>query len=65
MTGRQLRAALKQLGLAQTATARLLGVNVRTMRRWIAGDVPVPRMVELVLDCWRHHATPPQRKEHE
>ena len=56
MTSRQLAAKLKRLGLPQTEAARRLGVNARTMRRWIAGDLPVPRMVELVLHCWEQHS---------
>ena len=61
MTSRQLATTLKRLGLAQTEAARRLGVNDRTMRRWIAGDLPVPRMVELVVEYWRRLGAP--RKE--
>jgi len=61
VTARQLARALKQMGIAQTEAARRLGVNDRTVRRWIAGDLPVPRMVELVVDCWQHHGSLPRR----
>lgn len=57
MTGRQLGQALKRLELAQAAAARQLGVNDRTLRRWIAGDLPVPRGVDLVVLCWREHGS--------
>jgi hypothetical protein len=61
VTSRQLATTLKRLGIAQTEAARQLGVNDRTMRRWIAGDLPVPRMVELVMDCWQHHGSLPRK----
>lgn len=37
-----IRATLVRLNLSQTRAARLLGVDARTVRRWIAGDIPVP-----------------------
>lgn len=42
MTSSDYRAALDALGLNQSAAARLLGVNVSTSQRWIAGDRSVP-----------------------
>lgn len=55
-------AILRQAGEAlygphwQTALARALQVNDRTMRRWIAGDSPLPDGLneELAALC-RHH----------
>ena len=61
MTGRQLRGALQRLKLTQSAAARELGVNGRTMRRWIAGDATVPRVVELVIACWQQLGAPHRR----
>ncbi len=55
MTSRQLRAALNRLGISQSEAARQLNVNNRTVRKWVAGDLPVPRTVELIMDCWLHH----------
>ncbi|MDP2322589.1 MAG: helix-turn-helix domain-containing protein [Gammaproteobacteria bacterium] len=49
MTPTQLRAALTKAGLSQRGAARLLGIDERTMRRYCAGDLPVPRVVELAL----------------
>jgi hypothetical protein len=45
-----LRATLADLGLTQTGAARLLGVDPRTMRRWIAGEVATPQPVLRLLD---------------
>lgn len=43
MTPTDLRAQLARLGLTQTGAARLLGVNPRTVRRWLEdGDIPPP-----------------------
>ena len=55
MTGRQLGRALARLGISQSETARQWGVNPRTVRKWIAGDQPVPRLVDLVVLCWQEH----------
>jgi hypothetical protein len=45
----ELRRALDQMGLSQVGAACLFGVNDRTVRRWIKGDQPIPRLVEIVL----------------
>jgi hypothetical protein len=45
----QLRKLLDANGLPQTVAARALGIDPRTMRRYIAGDLPVPRVVEWAL----------------
>ncbi len=49
MTQDQLRAAIETLGTSQAALARLVGVNPRTMRRWIAGDSPIPRTAAILI----------------
>lgn len=51
MTGQQYADAIRALGLSQRASARLLGVNERTVRRWIADGerATIPRAVELLL----------------
>lgn len=40
---------IKHLGLSQVGAAAFLCVNDRTVRRWVSGDMPVPRVVELLL----------------
>ena len=58
MTAGQLKRALKRLGVSQLSLARRLEMDPRTIRRWCAGDLPVPRTVELVMGCWRAHGLP-------
>lgn len=41
-----LRAALTATGLSQLALAEALGVDGRTVRRWLAGDSAVPGPVD-------------------
>lgn len=42
MTAAEFRSLTESLGLDQRAAARLLRVEERTVRRWIAGSHPVP-----------------------
>lgn len=58
MTGAQLKRALKRVGLTQRVFARAIDISERQVRRWVAGDSPVPRVVQYAL-LWvcRHRAT--------
>ena len=49
MTGIELRQLLRGIGLSQVAAAKAIGINPRTMRKYVAGDLKVPRVVELAL----------------
>jgi hypothetical protein len=49
MTPKQLQKFLDDAGLSQRGAARELDISERTMRRYIAGDLPVPRVVEFAL----------------
>jgi hypothetical protein len=49
MTKTQLRRLLKAHKLPQTVAARALGIDPRTMRRYVLGELPVPRAVEMAL----------------
>jgi hypothetical protein len=49
MTGKEYRKALDNLKLSQMDASRVLRVNGRTVRRWIADEVPIPHSVVLVL----------------
>lgn len=49
MTGKQLQSLLDRAGLSQRGTAKLLGINERTMRRYCAGDSAIPRTVEYAV----------------
>ena len=49
MTPKQLRAALARMGLSQRGAARLLDINDRTMRKYIAGDLVIPELLVWAL----------------
>jgi plasmid maintenance system antidote protein VapI len=49
MTPNQLRTALARLGLSQRGAARLLGIDERTMRKYVAGDLVIPEMMVWAL----------------
>ena len=49
MTPKQLRAALASIGLSQRAAARLLDINDRTMRKYVAGDLVIPELLVWAL----------------
>lgn len=42
MTPEEYEDAIAALGLTQTSSAKLLGVDARTVRRWVAGDRDIP-----------------------
>lgn len=52
MTRSQFRQALERLRLTQVAAAKHLGVDARSVRRWIAGDRRVPEPVAILLRLW-------------
>lgn len=49
MTAAQLQRLLDKAGLSQRGAAKALDINERTMRRYVAGDQPVPRVVEYAV----------------
>lgn len=50
MTSEELKAKLAASGVSQRGAARMLEINERTMRRYIAGDLKIPVVVELALN---------------
>lgn len=46
----RLRSMIERSGISQRALARALGVNERTVRRWVAGDSPIPRSAMLAAE---------------
>jgi DNA-binding transcriptional regulator YiaG len=50
MTPAELRDQRATLCVTQCELADELGVNVRTVKRWEAGDAPVPRLVAWYLN---------------
>lgn len=49
MTPAELRAKRLKLGLTQTALAKRLDVNIKTIIRWESGAVAIPKVVEIAL----------------
>ncbi len=55
MTPKQLRTALRRLGLTQVAAAHVLGVAPRTVRQWLASDRRIPEPAARLLATWVAH----------
>jgi plasmid maintenance system antidote protein VapI len=49
VTPLQLQRLLGRAGLSQRGAARAIGINERTMRKYIAGEAKVPLTVEYAL----------------
>jgi hypothetical protein len=49
MTGRGLKRMLKHAGLSQRGLAKELQINERTMRRYVSGEQPIPKVVEYAI----------------
>lgn len=56
MTGPQLQRLLDRAGLSQRGAAKLLEINERTMRKYVAGDQVIPKVVELAIRCLAEHS---------
>jgi hypothetical protein len=52
MSSLELSSHLNQLGLTQAEAARLLSVNVRTVRRWVEDPSDMPGPAEQALRAW-------------
>ncbi len=59
MTPDEFREALGRLGISQTRCGVLMMTDPRTVRRWAAGEVPVPGPVIRLLEAWQRHGLPP------
>lgn len=55
MTAGQLQRLLDRAKLSQRGAAKALGINERTMRKYVAGDQAIPRVVELAIRCVAEH----------
>jgi hypothetical protein len=49
MTPKQLRTTLAGMGLSQRGAARLLRIDERTMRKYVAGDLVIPELLVWAL----------------
>jgi hypothetical protein len=61
MTGAQLQRLLDKMGESQVGMAKRLGISDRNMRRYVAGELPVPRVVEIAVRCMAEHMSPVDR----
>ena len=48
----ELKRHLQRVGIGQMEAARRLKVNPRTVRRWVAGDSPIPEAVAQLVALW-------------
>lgn len=55
LTSTQLQRLLDKHGLSQRRTAKAIGIDERTMRRYIAGEKPTPRAIELAIRYLTEH----------
>jgi predicted transcriptional regulator len=51
MTHTQLQRLLDAANLSQSEAARELGINPRSMRRYLVGEIEIPRMAEVAIKC--------------
>ena len=51
MTAEELRKFVDQLGIPRGQLSEYLGVDYRTMSRWLSGETPVPRMLEIIIEA--------------
>ena len=51
MTSEELRAYVTGLGVPRKDICNYLGVEYRTMSRWLSGASPIPRMLEIIIKC--------------
>jgi len=62
MTAAQLQRLLDNAGKSQRGMAKELGISERNMRRYVSGELPIPRVVELAVRCLLQHSNQPCRE---
>lgn len=57
ITAKELRGLLKPgaTGISQRAMAKIIDIDERTMRRYVSGDLPIPRVVQIAVSCIIDH----------
>jgi hypothetical protein len=63
MTPRRYAEVIDKLGLSQVGAAKFLGYDPRTSRRWISGDMDVPKVVAMLLELMVKTKSEPERVE--
>jgi hypothetical protein len=56
MTPKQLQGLLDKIGETQIGMAKRIGIDGRTMRRYVSGQLPVPRVTEIAIRCLSEHS---------
>lgn len=49
MSAKELRSVLENLGVTQRGAAEAMDISERNMRRYVAGKLPVPLVIALLL----------------
>jgi transcriptional regulator with XRE-family HTH domain len=55
MGGPELQKMIQAAGLTQREVAKVLNINERTMRRYVLGELPIPKVIELAVTCLVEH----------
>jgi hypothetical protein len=55
MTAAQLQRLLDKMGETQVGMAKRIGISDRNMRRYVAGELPIPLVVEIAVRCMAEH----------
>ena len=63
MTGGQLQKLLDRAGLSQRGAAKAIGISDRQIRRYVAGEAAVPKVVEYALRWLTRESFEPSGKE--
>jgi hypothetical protein len=63
MTPERYAQLIEKLGLSQVKAAEFLGYDPRTSRRWISGDLAVPKVVAMLLELMIKTNVEPEKVE--
>jgi hypothetical protein len=63
MTRKRYAEVIAKLGLSQVEAAEFLGYDPRTSRRWISGELAVPKAVAMLLELMVKTKSDPVRVE--
>jgi hypothetical protein len=63
MTPDRYAEVIEKLGLTQVAAAEFLGYDPRTSRRWVSGDLAVPKVVAMLLELMVKTKSVPDKVE--
>jgi plasmid maintenance system antidote protein VapI len=55
MTKAQLQKVLDKLDMTPPAMAKLLGIDRRTVLRYVKGDFPIPEVIAIAVTCIAEH----------